>query len=59
MSDVLPDGSFISLIRDSQDKKAELRRVRVIEYKLIDKNLSPGAEQTGEEKYRLSRNSRQ
>jgi hypothetical protein len=56
MIDVLPDGSFTSLIRDSQDKNAELRKVRVIEYKLIDKNFDPGTEQTVEEKYRIITN---
>jgi hypothetical protein len=54
--EVLSDGSFISEINDSQDKKAKPIKVRVIEYKLKDTKISPENDQPGEDKYRLITN---
>ena len=52
----LPDGSYISLLRNSRDKSAKLIRIRVIEYILKDLNLSIKNNQIGEKKYRIVTN---
>jgi hypothetical protein len=51
--EVLPDGSFISLMRDGQ---AESRRVRVIDYELLEENPAPGARRAVLESHRLITN---
>jgi hypothetical protein len=52
----LPDGSYISWLRDSMNRKAEPLRVRVIEYKLNNLNLPCGENQAGEDLYRVVTN---
>jgi hypothetical protein len=54
--EVLPDGSFISLMRDAQDGQAESRRVRVIDYEVVDNRPDTRARQTVLDSRRLITN---
>ena len=52
----LPDGSYYSEMRNSQDKNAPRHKVRIIEYALRDEASAPGGEPPGKELYRLVTN---
>lgn len=52
----LPDGSFISSLKDSRNKEAELLPIRVIEYTLHNRNLPLNADLIGETQYRVVTN---
>jgi hypothetical protein len=55
--EILPDGSYISTVYDSTKRTACVPlKVRVIEYKLKDKNNSNSQQQVGQEVYRLITN---
>jgi hypothetical protein len=52
----LPDGSYISLLKNSRDKEAAPIRIRVIEYILHDLNRPDKSNKIGEKQYRIATN---
>jgi hypothetical protein len=52
----LPDGSFLSFIRDSRNRNLPSLPVRIVEYILRDEESPPEADPIGQVKYRLLTN---